>query len=375
MIQINFNVQGSPGSDPVLWCIDNGLQFALSPDLSGRMIVRTDIALPSPFGSSIVWKGQQLARLLVPPDGFVGEATDPRVDMQPPSLTFQPPPPQVALPTIVGDHFELDGQRWVWRMVDGFCDHGCLFNGQVQRVRDLYKQSQDLDARGRRIFGMFVNIAGGAGLPTFDPRTDPAKALDTLDHLLDISAEFRQPLNYCVFADADLLGMDLGWCQSWWAQVCDRLRGKAFITLVNQWNHGGNLVGRPNDYPNPGGLSSQGSANEDTNPPNPTDGTGNGYQFWEWCSAVNQTHLSHEYYIWKGLSTGRAMPCVISEPGLRLEESGVDLDHERTETHASLANGCGRTVHSTAGKYSQLLGPNVAAAVKLSMSLLANGQA
>jgi hypothetical protein len=236
-------------------------------------------------------------------------------------------------------------------------------------VRDTYRQAQDLDARGKRIFGMMANITH------FDPRSDYPKFWATLDQLLEIAAEFAQPLNYCVFADAPLLGMDLGWCQSHWAQMCAKLQGHAFITLVNQWNHAGNLVGQPNNYPNLGGLASQGSANEDTNPPNPTDGTGTGYQFWEWCSAQDPTHWSHEYYIWKGLSTGRAMPCVISEPGRRLEENAVDLDYVRSLTHCSMGNGCGLTIHSTAGKLSQLLGPNVANAVKLSMSLLAAGQA
>jgi hypothetical protein len=66
---------------------------------------------------------------------------------------------------------------------------------------------------------------------------------------------------------------------------------------------------------------------------------------------------------------------VISEPGKRLEEGAVDLDYVRSETHASMANGCGLTIHSTPGKYSQMLGPNIAQAVKLSMSLLASGQA
>jgi hypothetical protein len=59
------------------------------------------------------------------------------------------------------------------------------------------------------------------------------------------------------------------------------------------------------------------------------------------------------------------MPCVISEPGVRLEENAVDLDNVRSLTHCSMGNGCGLTIHSTPGKYSQLLGPNIAQAVRL----------
>ncbi len=372
MRQINFNIQGTPGTTPAFWVVDTGQRFPLQPDIPGRMIVRTaDPTLRTGEGSSVDWGGQRLARLLIPADGFVGEAVD--CGMTPPQLTF--PPPASALPIIVGDHFELAGNRWVWRMTDGFLDHQRLYLGQVQEVRDLYKQAQDLDSRGRRVFGMVKFIPGDLGLPVFDPRVDNGRFHATLLQLLDIAAEFAQPLNYVVFADADALGMTLGWCQEHWAETCDELRDKAFITLVNQWNHAGNLVGRPDDYQNPGGLASQGSANEDTNPPNPTDGTGHGYQFWEWCSSVNPTHLSHEYFIWKGLSTGRVLPCVISEPGHRLEEGAVDLDALRTLTHASMANGMGLTIHSTPGKYSQLLGPNLIQAVRLSMSLLAAGQA
>ena len=74
-------------------------------------------------------------------------------------------PKTSQLPSIVGDHFELNGNRWVWRMLDGFCDHALLFSGNVQQVRDTYKQAQDLDVRGKRVFGMMQNITH------FDPRT------------------------------------------------------------------------------------------------------------------------------------------------------------------------------------------------------------
>jgi len=340
------------------------------------MIVQAnDPTLHTANGSSIVSNGRQLARLLIPPDGFVGEAVGPPCDMTPPGLIFAPPVPIFALPSIVGDHFELNGNRWVWRMTDGFLDTYRLYLGQEQAVRDCYKQAQDLDSRGRRVFTMAKNIPEAIGLPAFDPRQDSGRFFNALNQNVSIAAEYGQPLNVVVFADAQLLGMPLGWCREFWAECCDTLRDKAFITLVNQWNHAGNLVGNPNDYPNPGGLVSQGSANEDTNPPNPTDGSGAGYQFWEWCSSVNPTHLSHEYFIWQGLSTGRILPCVISEPGTRLEEGGVNLDLLRTLTHASMANGMGLTIHSTPGKYSQLLGSNIANAVRLSMSLLAAGQA
>lgn len=374
--QLNFNIVGMPGVHQAVWQADTGQQFPLQSDVPGRMIVKADDpTLHTAEGSSVTWNGQQLARLLIPPDGFVGEAAGPPCEMTPPTLTFQPPPPSFMLPSIVGDAFLLNGNRWVWRMTDGYMDVARLFYGQDQQVRDCHKQAQDLDSRGRRKFLMCKNIPEAIGLPAFDPRADSGRFFAALNKSLELDAEYGQPSNYVVFADAGLFGMPLGWCQEFWAECCDTLNGKAFITLVNQWNHVGNLVGRPDDYPNPGGLASQGSADEDTNPPNPQDGSGAGYQFWEWCSSVNPTHWSHEWFIQKGLSTGRAMPCVISEPGNRLEVGQVDLDYVRRLTHASMANGMGITIHSTLGKNSQLLVGDVADAVKLSMSLCAAGQA
>ena len=192
---------------------------------------------------------------------------------------------------------------------------------------------------------------------------------------MELSTEYGQPLDYNVFPDSQLLGTDLGWCQAHWAQVCDCLRGKAFVSLTNEFNHGGNLVGRPDDYPNPGGLASQGSPVSDNTPPSPAQGTGSGYQIWEWHAADDPTKFSHEYYIKWGLSTGRVMPCVISEHSRRIQEGAVDLNYIRCLTHASMANGDGLTVHTEDTKYSRLMGPNQAGAVRLAMSLLANGQA
>lgn len=131
MIQINFNTQGSPGADPVEWVIDNAHRYPVTPDIPNRMIARSTQPEPQ-WGSHIEWKGQILARFLVPRDGTYEAAA---IGMTPPVLTFQGSSQPTALPSIVGDHFELNGNRWVWRMADGFCDHALLFTGNVRQVR------------------------------------------------------------------------------------------------------------------------------------------------------------------------------------------------------------------------------------------------
>lgn len=366
-IQINANISGSPGPDPVEWVLDNGHRHpgVLDPHAAGRMVFFTRDVEPR-IGSHIEWRGNILTYFLTPPLDWTGELADPILQATVKALQFTPPAP--ALPSIVGDHFELNGTRWVWRMMDGFCDHALLFTGNVGQVRDCYKQAQDLGCRGRRVFGMMANITH------FDPRTDYSKFWDTLDQLLDIGKEFGQVLDYNVFPDAQLLGMSLGWCQSHWVDFSDRYRGKLFQSLTNEFDHGGNLVGRPDDYPNPGGLASQGSAVQDATPPCPALGTGSGYQIWEWHAADSPTHFDHQYYIWQGLSTGRAMPCVISEHGRRVTEQNLDLNYLRTLAYSSQAFGCGMTVHSEDGKYSRVLGPNQALGVKTVMDILAVGQ-
>jgi hypothetical protein len=72
------------------------------------------------------------------------------------------------------------------------------------------------------------------------------------------------------------------------------------------------------------------------------------------------------------MSTGAVKPCVITEHGRRINETNADPDYMRSLAFASLANGCGMTVHTEDGKYSRLVGPNQAAMIKLVMDILNN---
>lgn len=287
-----------------------------------------------------------------------------------------PDPPSTGVPasaflpvTIDGDHFVAGGARWTWRQMSGFCDYKLFLDGGD--LRSLLKQSQDLNCHGRRMFPNMVNIVN------FDPASYGQAYWDRIPEYLALNADYEQYVNIPVLADSQYRGWSLAQCQNFWARWNDACQPywNKFISLTNEFDHGGNLVGQPNDYARPGDQTvSQGSAVQDKTPPCPKEGTGAGWGIWEWHAADLPTKFDHEYYIWQGLSTGAVKPCVISEHGRRINEGNLDLDYVRSLTYASLANGCGLTMHTEDGKYSRLLGPNQAQAVQTAMSILAVAQ-
>lgn len=268
--------------------------------------------------------------------------------------------------SIVGDHFEAAGRRWTWRMTTGFCDYKVFLDGGD--IRGLLKQNQDLGAHGRRVFLNMVNITD------FNPDAYGDAFYGRLPEFVALNAEYEQYVDFNVLPDTQYRGWSLAKCQNFWARVNDALNSanwNHFRSLTNEFDHGGNLVGNPNDYARPGyALLSQGSAVQDATPPCPATGKGAGWGYWEWHAADEPTKFSHEYYIWQGLSTGAIKPCVISEHGRRINEGNADLNYIRSMAFASCANGCGMTVHTEDGKYSRLVGPNQAACIKTVMDIL-----
>ena len=267
---------------------------------------------------------------------------------------------------IEGDHFIAGGRRWIWRMTTGFCDYKVFLDGGD--IRGLLAQNQDLGAHGRRIFLNMVNIVD------FNPDAYGDSFYGRLPEFVALNAEYEQYVDFDILPDTQYRGWSLSKCQNFWARVNDALdhaNWNHFRSLTNEFDHGGNLVGNPDDYARPGyALTSQGSAVQDATPPCPSTGKGAGWGYWEWHAANEATKFSHEYYIWQGLSTGAAKPCVITEHGNRINEGNADANYIRSMAFASNANGCGMTVHTEDGKYSRLMGPNQSAMVKTAMDIL-----
>jgi hypothetical protein len=377
MIQLNFNVSGEPGDDPVTLQVDTGHTYPLTPDIPGRMVCKTTQVEPSPFGASVVWREKVLGRLVIPPDGWVGEAAGVIEGSDPPMPACTVNPLRFSgggtglEPIIVDDHFEMPdapGQEWVYAMTDGFIDYKVFLDGGD--VRSLWAQNQDLGAHGRRIFGIMKNIAD------FRPEPYGDSYYARLPEFCALAWEYGQRIEFDVLCDTQYWDYSLGWCQTHWARVCDALAPvpTRFVSLTNEYDHGGNLVGTPNDYHRPGfALVSQGSAVSDAPPPRP------GWGWREWHNLrdypkcflfedmfYNRDGVDADGHVW-----GPHKPTVLTECN-RFDEITPHYDERlaRQLAYQSLAFGSGMCVHTEDGKWSRLLGPRQQRCVRVVMDIL-----
>jgi hypothetical protein len=271
--------------------------------------------------------------------------------------------------SIEGDHFVADGRRWIWRMTTGFCDYKVFLEGGD--LRSLLQQNQDCGARGRRVFLNIVNITD------FNPDAYGQSFYDRLPEYLALNAEYDQYVELDVLPDTGYRGWSLGKCQDFWARVndsLDRAPWNHFRSLTNEFDHGGNLVGSPNDYARPVyPLVSQGSAVSDAPPPRP----GWGFREFHCAKDFPKVYLfEDELFNGLGVNTdggrwGDPKPIVYTE-GRRFKEDDPITDKKLARTYAyeSLALGEGLTLHTDDGKYSRLLGPRQASCVKTAMTIL-----
>lgn len=270
---------------------------------------------------------------------------------------------------IDGDHFVANGQRWIWRMTTGFCDYQVFLNGGD--LRSLLRQNQDLGARGRRVFLNMVNITD------FNPDAYGQTFYDRLPEFVAVNAEYEQYIEFDVLPDSGYRGWSHGKCLDFWARVndsLDRANWNHFRSLTNEFDHGGNLVGSPNEYPRPAyPLVSQGSAVSDAPPPRP----GWGFREFHCAKDFPKVYL-FEDELFNGLGVdadgqrwGDPKPIVYTE-GKRFKEDDPVTDEKLARTYAyeSLALGEGVTIHTEDGKYSRLLGPRQASCVKTAMEIL-----
>ncbi len=280
------------------------------------------------------------------------------------------PVPSTGPVRIVDDHFERSERRWIVRGVDGFCDHALWLDGQIQQLRDGCKQTQDLGGNLRRVFGCMKNIR------SFDPQVYGERFYTSLPELFAIYGEYDLFGEYDVLPDTGYWGKSLGWCQGHWARSCDVLGPieNRLVSLTNEYDHGGNLVGTVADYPRPEiELVSQGSAVSDAPPPRP------GWGFREFhCSKPYPKGYLFEDQLFNregvdadGTRWGPRKAIYLSE-GVRFSETDPFTDERlaRTTAYEALALGEGMVIHNDFGKYSQLMGPRVARCAKVILDIL-----
>lgn len=269
---------------------------------------------------------------------------------------------------IIGDHFEQDGFRWYVKGTDGFCDYAQFLDGQD--IRPMLRQSQDLGTNLRRIFGCIKNIRA------FDPARYGNSFYARLPEFFALLAEYQQFGEFDVLPDTGYWGKSLAWCQEHWARTCDALAPitNRLVSLTNEYDHGGNLVGSVNDYPRPNiELVSQGSAVSDMPPPRPGWGVREMHVLKPWpkSAMIEDMYFNREGVDVDGTTWGPRTTIYLSEC-VRFEENNPQTDERlaRDLAHASLAYGNGLVMHNEFGKDGRVMGPRVARCVQTAMDVL-----
>ncbi len=253
------------------------------------------------------------------------------------------------------------------RHLTGFLDYKLFLDGGD--VRSVWKQSQDLNVRGRRVFPHIVNIVD------FNPDAYGQSFWDRLPDFIAAAAEFDQEIDFAVLSDTGYRGWSLGRCQDFWTHFCATVNNTCWLSLTNEFDHGGNLVGSPNDYSRPADpLVSQGSAVSDAPPPRPGWGSREFHVQKPWP----KIYLCEDMYFNRlgvdadGHQWGPVLPTRLTEGPRVSEDAGLYTAWgARCLAHESIAWGDGMTAHTEDAKYSRLLGPNQAAWTKAAMDVLA----
>ena len=380
--KIRFNVAGDPhGDQPTVEPLDGKPAIACHFESAGRLVT-DNIPADATGGADVFYQRRQKTfRVILPPLGgdFELEAGDPLClppeyhgDVDKVALHYGPATSDQI--QIVDDHFEVNGKRWLVRGLDGFSDLAILLDGGD--IRPMLRQSQDLGVRVRRVFGAMKNIRD------FNPDRYP-NYHDGIRALCALYAEFGIYADFDVLPDCELLGWSLSRCQRQWVEVCATfapITNKFNVSLTNEYDHGGNLVGRPRnatdgiDYsPAPFALCSAGSAVSDAPPWRPGWGIREFHCLKDWpkiflCEDMlfNREGVDADGHTW-----GPRKPTYLSET-FRFDESNPYTDERLARTLAleSSAFGEGLVMHCEDAKWGRVLGPRQASCVKTAMDCL-----
>jgi len=387
MSTLNFNVAGDPHGDRPTLVADNppggttlASHFEGVPGQSPNRFVATVPETISGAATLTYQRGQKSFRVIVPPGPGSWEANQPPClppeyhgDVNKVALLYGPS--MIDRPYWDGTYLRWpDGRRYVSRRITGFLDYKVFLDGGPDALRPLLQQSQDLGARGRRMLPHIVNITN------FDPAAYGDRYWAEIPAYFDLNAEYDQEVDVPVLADSGYRGWSLGQAQDFWARwnaILEPISNK-WVSLTNEWDHGGNLVGTPNDYARPRDpLVSQGSAVSDAPPPRPGWGRREFHVQKDWpkiglCEDMYFNRLGVDA---DGRQWGPVLPTDLSE-GPRFSENTALYTPWLAAclAHQSVGYGDGETFHCEAGKVSQLLPPNQAQCAATAMTILAEAE-
>lgn len=379
MRKIRFNVGGDHGQDTPNLVTDNGGQdLALAFESSNRAVVDLPQTHAIDGAATVFYQNRTKSfRVIIPPAGdFELEAGDPLClppeyhgDVDKVALHYGPVVPDTI--QIVGDHFERHGKRWLVRGTDGFCDLAVLLQQGAGALEPQLQQAQDLGCRVRRVFGCIKNIRA------FNPFDDLHAYEQAIPALFDLYAAHGLYGDFDGLVDTGYWGFSLGQCQQLWDVQINSLNGVSNLfnlSLTNEFDHGGNLVGSVNDYRRPPfALCSQGSAVSDAPPPRPGWGIREFHCLKPWPKIFLHEDMlfNREGVDANGARWGDAKPTYLSECA-RFEEGLPETDERLARTLAleSAAFGEGFVFHNEFGKDGRMMGARVARCCQTAMDLL-----
>lgn len=384
MSTLHFNVAGDPHEDVPTLITDNppgGTQLAAHFS-GGPPPNRWSVTCPPAFsgGATVTYAGSSSIRVILPPgpgDWEAGQAPclPPEYGGDASKMVLDYRSAHLEELQIVGDHFEQRGKRWLVRGVDGFCDLAILLDAGHGALEPQLQQAQDLGARVRRIFGCIKNIR------QFNPFNYGAAYFEAITELAALYQAHGLYLDFDGLPDTGYWGFSLQQCQDLWAQqivTFGPIVNKFNLSLTNEWDHGGNLVGSLDDYTRPPfALCSQGSAVSDTPPPRPGWGIREFHCLKPWpkiflCEDMlfNREGVDADGHRW-----GEAKPTYLSECA-RFEEGLPHTDERlaRTLAFETIGLGEGFILHNEFGKDGRMMQPRVARCVETAMRCIADAE-
>lgn len=348
---INCTVVGKATDTPYL-TIDNGHIYhgVFETSQHNRIIFSLDDDEPTDgnsWGYTIFWHGgTKTTHGLVP---TIPETEGPQIEYASKLARLAP----------AGRRLTAGGQSFTWAMMTGFCDYYLLLTGQMQRLRDVCKQSQDLRCNGRRVLGMMHYIAD------FDPQKFGTSYYTRLPELASLHAEYELRTHFECFADNQVFKLG----PEHWGQFCHMLKPETSV-VISAGNEAPKNGFSSLDLPYPGVFSSRGSNLADEPPQRGSWGV----HMWHGRRDDPKVWMSADDMIITGLgldylpASGSFAQVAGEEPIVHDEPMGfaeVDIAGRRSTNpqlaenfmYTGKAYGAGATFHPEDGIFSRLLGP------------------
>lgn len=256
--QINCNTSGQATSYIVL-VPDEGGSFTAALS-NGRAVFYLPGTLTTGWGANIVdGNGRNLARLVIPPPGFVGEATETDVNMQPAVLEFVPTFERLSVADAAGmKYFATSAGPFKVKGISALRLLHMLWNGED--VRSVLRQYKSAGANWVRTLAMKANNTGWE----LNPNNVDAGLLRTLYQL---AGEEGFRVQTTVLADTRVLMPHADQQAAYWQFHCDIASefNNAAVDLLNEEHHSTQFIPDIEAFQRPSNvLASHGSGLTDS---------------------------------------------------------------------------------------------------------------